>query len=355
MPARCRSLFTVLCLTTALLAQAPPATARQEADAAFAARDWQKAAAAYRKLPDAETDVVACHHIGYCLHALGKLDEALPWHERAAALREKDPQLGARATYNIACVHALKGNKDEAIAALKLTVERGFKSAEHLRRDDDLASLREDQRFKDLLAALQTQQKIVAVVVHERVEILDFAGPVEVFQSARGPGGDALYRVVLVAPKKEPVRPGKLTASVTPDFGIDDCPQPAVLVVPGGDTTVIEQEAAFIAWVQKVAPRCEVVLSVCTGAFALAKAGLLDDQEATTFHGAVPALQRRYPKVKVQSGVKFVDSGRCVTAAGVSSGIDGALHVVKRLQGEKCARAVAEYIEYAWPPPPVAK
>jgi putative intracellular protease/amidase len=363
MPALSRTWFTALLLAIALPAQAPAAvTVRQEAEAAFAEREWQKAADAYRKLPDAQSDIVACHHIGYCLHALGKLDEALPWHERAAALRDKDPLLGAKATYNIACVRALQGDKDAAIAMLKLTAERGFRNAGFLLHDQDLVSLRDDQRFLDLIAAMQAQveaqAKVVAIVVHQGVEVLDFAGPVEVFGSARGPGGDNLYRVVLVAPQNQPVHPAGLSATVTPDYGIADCPQPAVLVVPGGDTSVLEKDAAFVAWVQKVAPKCDVVLSVCTGAFVLAKAGLLDGKAATTFHGAQQGLKKQYPGVTVQAGVKYVDSGQCVTAAGVSSGIEGALHVVERLQGEKCARAVADYMEYAWPrpePPAAAK
>jgi putative intracellular protease/amidase len=335
-----------------LFAQQPPADTRAAADKAFAARDWATAAAAYTELAPADKadhDVVICHRIGYCLHALGKLHDAMPWHERAAALADQDRGLAAKASYNIACVHALRGHKTEALAALQVAVERGFRNAEFMQHDTDLDSVRAEPAFRQLLASLERDVKIVAVVVHDNVEILDFAGPVEVFQSAHDDNGH-VFRVVLVAPRKDPVRPSHLTAAIVPDYDLATCPQPAVLVIPGGSTRRLTDDAAFMAWVQRTAPKCEVVLSVCTGAFVLAKAGLLDGKPATTARGSLQRLQTQYPQVQVKPGEKVVDSGLCVTAAGVSSGLHGALHVVQRLCGTTMAVDVAEYMEYAWTP-----
>lgn len=197
--------------------------------------------------------------------------------------------------------------------------------------------------------AAADEPKLVAVVVHQNVEMLDFAGPVEVFAAARREDGKPAFRVKLVGPGKEAVRPTGLTAWITPDYAIADCPQPAVLVIPGGATNVLTRDRAFLDRVQELAPKCEVVLSVCTGAFVLADLGLLDGKQATTHHSALDALRKRYPKVEVVENRKFVDTGLCVTAAGVSSGIEGALHVVGRMCSPETAAKVAKYMEYAWP------
>lgn len=347
-----RHCLSFLFACSVLFAQQPASTARAAADAAFAARDWAAAAAAYTEIAQADAkqhDVVVCHRIGYCLHALGKLDEAMTWHERAAALADQDGKLAAKASYNIACVHALRGRKSEALAALQVAVDRGFRNVDFMHHDTDLDSLRGEPAFAQLLASLERDVKIVAVVVHDAVEILDFAGPVEVFQSARDDNGH-VFRVVLVAPTKTPIRPQHLTATIAPDHDLASCPQPAVLVIPGGSTRRLTDDEAFMAWVQRTAPKCEVVLSVCTGAFVLAKAGLLDGKPATTARGSLKGLQTRYPQVQVKTGEKVVDSGLCVTAAGVSSGLHGALHVVQRLCGTAMAVDVAGYMEYAWTP-----
>lgn len=340
-------LLVVTALTNAVRSQSPAA----EAEAAFRARDWQRAATLYADLAARDPGIENCYRLGYCLHTLGRLDEALPWHERAAAQAESDPRLGATASYNIACVHALKGRTDEAFVALRRAAERGFRRVVQLQRDPDLAGLRQDARFQTLVAEIEDMADLVLVVVHDGVETLDFAGPVEVFTSARDAFGNPAYRVRFVAPSKDAVRPQHWRTALQPDFGIADCPQPKVLVVPGGDTGVLDEDPAFVAWLARTAPGCTHVLSVCTGAYALAKAGLLEGHRATTHHGSRAVLARQYPNVEVVDA-KVVDEGRVITAAGVSSGIDGALVVVQRQLGEPRATEVARYMEYDWQPLP---
>lgn len=350
---RALSLLLSTCFAASTLGQAPPAADRTAAAAAYRERDWQTAATRYAAVAAVDPDIEACYRLGYCLHALGRLDEALVWHQRAADSHANAPRLGAIATYNVACVHALQGRADEAFAALRLAVERGFRRPMQLRRDPDLVALRAAPEFAALVAACEDRAKLVAVVVHDGVETLDFAGPVEVFTSARDEHGDPVYRVRFVAPTRRPVTPQHWRTTLLPDFGIADCPQPAVLVIPGGDTGMLDEDPAFVAWVQRTAPACEHVLSVCTGAYVLAKAGLLDGVEATTHHGARAVLQRQYPAVRVVDR-KVVENGRIVTAAGVSSGIDGALAVVQCEVGAASAQQVADYMEYAWQPAPPA-
>ncbi|MCB9879546.1 MAG: DJ-1/PfpI family protein [Planctomycetes bacterium] len=334
-------------LLSAPPAQDPAVDLRARADAAFVARDWQRAAELYGRLSEGDPGPETSYRLGYCLHVLGRLDEALPWHERAAAQADADPRLAATASYNIACVHALRGHVDEAFAALRRAARSGFRRTVQLQRDPDLATLRADPRFAPLIAELEDLADLVLVVVHDGVETLDFAGPVEVFTSARDALGNPAYRVRFVAPRKRPVRPQHWRTLLEPDFGTADCPQPTILVVPGGDTGVLDEDPEFVAWLQRTAPGCRHVLSVCTGAYALARAGLLDGRRATTHHGSRAVLARQYPAVQVVDA-KVVDEGHVITAAGVSSGLDGALAVVQRDHGEARANEVARYMEYDW-------
>lgn len=191
----------------------------------------------------------------------------------------------------------------------------------------------------------------VAILVYEGVELLDFSGPGEVFAAARGPAGRA-FRVYTVAKEKRSVR-SQGFVDVTPEFSIADCPEPDILVLPGGG--VPDEDAELQAWVRRSAPGAELVMSVCNGAMLLGRTGLLDGFDATTHHGSLEALAAASPKTRVLTNRRFVDSGRVMTCAGVSAGIDGALHVVERLLGDGAARATARYMEYEWRPEEIAR
>jgi transcriptional regulator GlxA family with amidase domain len=188
----------------------------------------------------------------------------------------------------------------------------------------------------------------VAVFVHEGVELLDFAGPGEVFAAA---GSGRAFKVYTVAASADPIR-SQGFLKVTPEFTIGNCPKPDVIVLPGGNTFIPLKDPKVIDWVKAASADAEVTMSVCTGAFLLGKAGLLDGKEATTHWGSVDRLKKAYPKVTVRADRRFVDNGKVVTTAGVSAGIDGALHVVKRLLGEPAAKDTARYMEYKWDPDP---
>jgi transcriptional regulator GlxA family with amidase domain len=186
------------------------------------------------------------------------------------------------------------------------------------------------------------------------MELLDFAGPGEVFQAA-GPK----FKVYTVAASTEPVV-SQGFVKIVPEYSIQDCPKPDLLVIPGGATSATVKNPDVIAWVKRVSGETEVTMSVCTGAFILAKAGLLDGQEATTHWFHLTRLGKAAPNIQVRSKVRFVDSGRIVTTAGVSAGIDGALHVVDRLIGREAAERTAHGMEYNWdakrePGEPVSK
>ncbi len=186
----------------------------------------------------------------------------------------------------------------------------------------------------------------VAIVVHEGVELLDFAGPGEVFQAA---AGGRAFNVYTVGITSEPITSQRFL-KVTPNYSIKDCPKPDIIVVPGGATGVVLRSKEMMEWLKTSAPQTEIMFSVCTGAFALAELGMLDGLEATTHWGSISRLQEKYPKIKVRNDRRIVDTGKVVTSAGVSAGIDGALYVVARLRGMEMARETAKYMEYRWEP-----
>ena len=219
----------------------------------------------------------------------------------------------------------------------------------------------------------------VGIVLFDEVEVLDFAGPFEVFAIARpldadaSPAGDArrLFRVLtLAAPRADGVHEqgeqrlvrcrNGLQVLADRCIGVDEVPPLDVLVVPGGHGTRREVgNARLIAWLRAAAPATrEIVASVCTGAFLLAEAGLLDGRRATTHWASLARLQASYPQVRVAGvdasaeprpyGTRYVDEGRVVTSAGISAGIDMALHLVTRLAGADVAHQTAERMEYRW-------
>jgi transcriptional regulator GlxA family with amidase domain len=189
-----------------------------------------------------------------------------------------------------------------------------------------------------------------AILLFEDVEVLDFCGPLEVF-SVTGQASDPRpFRVFTVAE-----RPGPISTvnglSVNPVFDFSDCPRVDILIVPGGMGTRKEMHNdRLLQWIAEQAKQAELMLSVCTGALLLAKAGLLDGLNATTHHSAISLLKEAAPKATVQENQRFVDNGRILLSAGISAGIDLSLHVVGRLLGPQAATDTAAYMEYNRPP-----
>jgi transcriptional regulator GlxA family with amidase domain len=189
-------------------------------------------------------------------------------------------------------------------------------------------------------------RKNVAIFIHEGVELLDFAGPGEVF-SAAGRNGE--FNVYTVAASLDPaLSQGFVT--IKPEYTIANCPTPDIIILPGGKTDIPLGNPEIIEWIRKSSKRAEVTMSVCTGAFLLAKAGLLDGLEATTHWGSIESLKESAPRATVRENLRFADNGRIITAAGVSAGIDASLHVVDRLLGREAASRAARYMEYKWEP-----
>ena len=183
-----------------------------------------------------------------------------------------------------------------------------------------------------------------AFMLGPSVNVIDTAGPWEVFQDAgAGSGGSSPFELYTVAETMQPV---EATAGLTlvPDYASDDAPQPHVIVVPAHQTS-----EATRAWLRRAAAKADVVMSVCTGAFILGGEGLLDDRRATTHHDFMSEFESSFPRVELVRGERFVEDDRVATAAGLTSGIDLALRVVERYLGRSAAEGTARYMEHESP------
>jgi transcriptional regulator GlxA family with amidase domain len=182
----------------------------------------------------------------------------------------------------------------------------------------------------------------VGFLISDSAKVIDFCGPWEVFQDVilHRDGMHHPFELYTVAESRDVIRAsGGLR--VVPDYTINDAPLPHVLVVPA-----MEGTRATHAWIRKVSETNHITMSVCTGAFQLARAGLLDGLTATTHHDYQDEFAGEFPTVRVVKDVRFVEHERIATAAGLTAGVDLALRVVERYHGREVAQATAEFMEH---------
>jgi putative intracellular protease/amidase len=182
----------------------------------------------------------------------------------------------------------------------------------------------------------------VAILLFDGVEIIDYSGPYEVF-------GAAGFDVYTVGRSKAPLTTS-MGLTVVPKYEFSDMPRPDILVVPGGNITRPRGDSQTLEWIRQTTAAALHTLSVCNGAVILADAGLLNGLSATATDGWIPRMRKAYPKIHVVDDQRFVDNGKIITTAGLSAGIDGALHVVQVLNGKSAAQRVALGLEYNWQP-----
>lgn len=193
----------------------------------------------------------------------------------------------------------------------------------------------------------------VGILVFPEVEVLDFAGPFEVFSVAsrvaqRDPACHAPpFKVSLVGATGGTVttRHGMV---IHPHHGFADQIPLDILIVPGGVVNQPLEHRETLEWVGQTAAGAALTASVCTGAFVLARIGMLDGLRVTTHWEDIPDLRSQFPQLDVVENVSYVDQGHIVTSAGISAGIDMSLHLVERVLGPALARATARQMEYHW-------
>jgi len=197
-------------------------------------------------------------------------------------------------------------------------------------------------------------RKNAGIVLFTDVELLDFAGPFEVLSvtrldESRRREEPSPFRGFTVAENEYPIQTfGGVT--VVPEFTIDNCPKLDILVVPGGWGTRKEiNNKKLIAWIQEKSREAELITSVCTGSVLLGKAGILNGRSATTHWRALDWLHEVAPEARVIADQHVVKDGNLFISAGISAGIDMALHIVAHYFGEEIAQATARHMEYAYP------
>jgi len=182
----------------------------------------------------------------------------------------------------------------------------------------------------------------VAFLISDGAVVIDFCGPWEVFHDVTVAGKEEMpFRLYTVAETNKPIHTAG-GMQIVPDYTIQNAPTPKVIVIPAQSAP----SPAVLDWIRKSSETTDVTMSVCTGAFVLAKTGLLNGKSATTYHGAFGRFATQFPNIQLKRGARFVENGNLATAGGLSSGIDLALRVVERYYGREVARKTAYDLEY---------
>ncbi len=186
---------------------------------------------------------------------------------------------------------------------------------------------------------IDQNDKKVAIYTQDGAEILDLAAPLEILSVAG-------FEVYTVGAVKEPIKAQRLL-TIIPDYDLASAPDPDILLfVGGGGTAKKAKKGKLKRWIQDLSSKADMTMSICTGVFFLAEAGILDGKNATTFKGSLDYLEESFPKIQVERGPRVVQDGNVITTAGISAGIDGALHLVEQTLGLDVAQAIQGYIEY---------
>jgi transcriptional regulator GlxA family with amidase domain/YHS domain-containing protein len=182
----------------------------------------------------------------------------------------------------------------------------------------------------------------VAFLLSDNAVVIDFAGPWEVFCNVSIPGkDDPAFQLYTVAATRDPI---KATGGMTiiPDYTFETAPAPKVIVIPAQSRPT----EAVLAWVRQAARTADLTMSVCTGAFLLAKTGLLSGKAATTHHASYKEFAMKFPDISLRRGARYVEAGKVASAGGLTSGIDLTLRVVERYFGRTVAGNTAYTLEY---------
>lgn len=198
----------------------------------------------------------------------------------------------------------------------------------------------------------------IGIYLFNDVEVLDYAGPYEVFTTASrmlartSPSEAAIdaspYFTVFTLARDIGLVRARAGLRTLADYSVTQHPRLDVLIVPGGVVNAEIDKPDVMAWLSSQASKVPLIASVCTGAFLLAKTGCLDGLEVTTHWEDVSQLRAMFPALTVREGVRWVDAGPVVTSAGISAGVDMSLHLVERLHGRALAERTARQMEFEW-------
>ena len=186
----------------------------------------------------------------------------------------------------------------------------------------------------------------VAILIFDDVEVLDFAGPFEVFSVTAEINGYQFYNVYTVGETSGPIR-AKNGLTVTPDYALSEAPQADIFIIPGGDgSKQVILNDVLMEQIKERIEQSEHTFSVCSGARILAKLGYLDGLDVITHHEVIPDIEKLAPTAHINKGARYTDNGKILTSAGVSAGIDLSFYLIKQLQDAGIAAKTARYMEY---------
>lgn len=186
----------------------------------------------------------------------------------------------------------------------------------------------------------------IGIYIYDDAEVIDFSGPFEVFSTAKRLANND-WQVSLIAKSDSPVL-ARGGYSVNPHYSFADCPLLDLLVVVGGDHTRELEKAEVIAWLKNTATNTKRVASVCTGAFLLAKTGLLSGKNVTTHWQDPPELAAMFSDLNVIADTRWVTDGKFTSSGGISAGIDMSLALVAEFISYEHALLTAKQMEYQW-------
>lgn len=186
----------------------------------------------------------------------------------------------------------------------------------------------------------------VGIFIFNDVELLDFAGPYEVFSVASEMHDYKYFSVFTISENGDMIKTVN-GLKVQPDYSFDTHPNMDILLIPGGvGSRKLIKNARVLDWVKKNYLRTEITCSVCSGALVLGKLGLLDNLISTTHHQVIDLLKEVAPLTNIDKGERYIDNGKIMTSAGISAGIDLALHIVNKIYGIEAEQKTIEHMEY---------
>lgn len=185
----------------------------------------------------------------------------------------------------------------------------------------------------------------VLIYIYNDVEVLDFAGPYEVFNAANNLLNENVFDIYIIAESTDVVF-ARNGLKILPHSSINSSPQGDILIIPGGDGRRIQMHLPFVTdWIKSQFNDLKYLLSVCTGAFIVGSAGLLKGMKATTHHSSFEEFVRTFPDTELVKNVSYVDNGKIITSAGVATGIKASLHLLDIISGNELGKQVTEYME----------
>ncbi|WP_348389739.1 DJ-1/PfpI family protein [Thalassotalea psychrophila] len=188
----------------------------------------------------------------------------------------------------------------------------------------------------------------VAIYIYDNAEVLDFSGPFEVFTTAARIAGDVVpFNTFLVSERNKQVK-ARAGYTVQANYTFDDHPNIDVLIIVGGMHDAEMDKPNVIQWIKQQSATSCLTASVCTGAFLLAKAGVLSKMQVTTHWQDMNDLRAQFPCLDVVEDVRWVDCGEIVTSGGISAGIDMSIHLVSKLHSVELAEKTAKQMEFSW-------